>query len=98
MPTYSSTKFIEFGYELFPHPSYSPDLAPVTIFWLSGKRVSSNHEVIAQTIAFFRETLADVYGAERRLPWEIKRFSVEKPVFLFLKVITGLFIIVFKRF
>ncbi|XP_011251320.1 histone-lysine N-methyltransferase SETMAR-like [Camponotus floridanus] len=48
-------KFHELGYELLPHPPYSPDyfLFPNLKKWLGGKRFGSNDEVIAQTNAYF---------------------------------------------
>ena len=53
-------KFSELGYELLPHPLYSPDLVP-SDYWLfanlkkmlQGKRFGSNEEVIAETEANF---------------------------------------------
>ena len=53
-------KLSELGYELLPHPPYSPDLAPSN-YWLfadlkkmlQGKRFGSNEEVIAETEAYF---------------------------------------------
>lgn len=55
-------KIHEFGYELLPHPPYSPDLAPSDYFlfpnlkkWLGGKRFDSNDEVISQTRAYFED-------------------------------------------
>ncbi|XP_012063671.1 PREDICTED: histone-lysine N-methyltransferase SETMAR-like [Atta cephalotes] len=51
--TVAMTKLHELGYELIPHPPYSPDLAPCDFFlflnlktWLGGKKFSSNEEVI----------------------------------------------------
>lgn len=53
-------KFHELGYQLLPHPPYSPDLAPSDYFlfpnmkkWLGGKRFGSNDDVIAETNAYF---------------------------------------------
>ena len=53
-------KLSELGYELLPHPPYSPDLAP-SDYWLfadfkkmpQGKRFGSNEEVIAETEGHF---------------------------------------------
>jgi [histone H3]-lysine36 N-dimethyltransferase SETMAR len=49
----------EFGYKLFPHPPYSPDLAPSDFFlfvdlkrMIAGKKFSSNKELIAETEAY----------------------------------------------
>ena len=50
----------ELGFELLPHPPYSPDLAP-SDYWLfadlkkmlAGKRYDSNEEVISATEAYF---------------------------------------------
>ncbi|XP_036336279.1 histone-lysine N-methyltransferase SETMAR-like [Rhagoletis pomonella] len=63
-PSHSSwktqEKINELGYELLPHPPYSPDLAPSDFFlfpnmkkWLGGKRFVSNSEVIAATNTYF---------------------------------------------
>lgn len=54
------TKFNELGFQLLPHPPYSPDLAP-SDYWLfadlkkmlQGKRFGSNEEVIAASEAYF---------------------------------------------
>ena len=53
-------KLSELGYELLPHPPYSPDLAPSN-YWLfadlknmlQGKRFGSNEEEISETEAYF---------------------------------------------
>ena len=53
-------KLSELGYELLPHPPYSPDVAP-SDYWLfadlkkipQGRRFGSNEEVIAETKAYF---------------------------------------------
>lgn len=53
-------KINELGFELLPHPPYSPDLAP-SDYWLfadlkkmlQGKKFDSNSEVIAATEAYF---------------------------------------------
>jgi histone-lysine N-methyltransferase SETMAR len=63
-PTHSSaaasTKSMELGFQLIPHPPYSPDLIPLDYYlfhtmknWLSGRRFYSNKEVIAKTNAYF---------------------------------------------
>jgi len=53
-------KLHELGFELLPHPAYSPDLAPSDFFlfadlkrMLAGKKFSSDEEVIAETEAYF---------------------------------------------
>ena len=58
--TKTMAKLFELGYELLPHPQYSPDLA-FSDNWLfadlkkmlQGKRFVSNKEVIAETEAYF---------------------------------------------
>ena len=53
-------KLNELGFDLLPHPPYSPDLAP-SDYWLfadlkkmlQGKRFGSNKEVIAETETYF---------------------------------------------
>lgn len=63
-PSHKSVKTMakihELGFELLPHPPYSPDLAPSDYFLFSdlkrmlvGKKFSSNEEVIAETEAYF---------------------------------------------
>jgi len=55
-------KLNELGFNLLPHPPYSPDLAP-SDYWLfadlkkmlQGKRFGSNEEVIAATEAYFED-------------------------------------------
>ena len=66
----SAAKIYQLRYELLPHPSYSPDLAPSDFFlfpnfkrWLSGKRFNTNGEVIAETTAYF-EGLEKSYFSE----------------------------------
>lgn len=58
----SMAKIHELGYELLPHPAYSPDLAPCDYFlfpnlkkWLGGKRFGSNEEVISETNTYFED-------------------------------------------
>lgn len=53
-------KLYELGFELLPHPPYSPDLAPSDYFlfadlkrMLAGKKFKTNNEVIAETEAYF---------------------------------------------
>lgn len=55
-------KFNQLRWELFPHPAYSPDLAPSDYHlfpnlkrWLQGKRFASNEEIINETNAYFEE-------------------------------------------
>ena len=55
-------KLHELGYELLPHPPYSPDLASSDFFlfadlkrMLTGKKFSSDEEVIAETEAYFED-------------------------------------------
>ena len=63
-------KIHKLGYELLPHPAYSPDLAPCDYFlfpnlkkWLGGRRFGSNEEVITETNAYF-EGLEKTYYLE----------------------------------
>lgn len=53
-------KFEELGYELLPHPPYSPDLAPSDYWlfpnlkrWLKGQRFYTDEEVKWETDAYF---------------------------------------------
>ena len=55
-----TAKLVELGYELLPHPPYSPDLAPCDFFLVpnlkksvAGQKFESNEEVIAATEAYF---------------------------------------------
>lgn len=55
-------KLDDLGYELLPHPPYSPDLAPSDYYLFSnlklhlqGRRYKSNEEVIDETNAYFEE-------------------------------------------
>ena len=62
-PSHKSTVAMtnyELGYELIPHPPYSPDLAPCDFFlfpnlktWLGGKKFSSNEEAVNEYFADF---------------------------------------------
>lgn len=61
-------KLHELGFELLPHPPYSPDLAPSDYYlfadlkkMLAGKRFSSNEEVIAETEAYFEAKVKSFY-------------------------------------
>ena len=56
----ATAKLFELRSENLQHPPYSPDLAPSDIFlfpnmekWLSGKKFSSNDEVITETKEYF---------------------------------------------
>ena len=60
--TVAMAKLHELGYELIPHPSYSPDLAPCDFFlfpnlktWLGGKKFSSNEKVIVAVNEYFAD-------------------------------------------
>lgn len=64
----SMAKIHKLGYELLPHPAYSPDLAPCDYFlfpnlkkWLGGKRFRSNEEVIAETNDYFESLEGNYY-------------------------------------
>ena len=53
-------KLQELGFELLPHPPYSPDLAPSDIFlfsdlkrMLAGKKFCADEEIIEETEAYF---------------------------------------------
>ncbi|CAG5050863.1 unnamed protein product [Parnassius apollo] len=53
-------KLHELGFELLPHPTYSPNLAPSDFFlfsdlkrMLAGKKFKADEEVIAETEAYF---------------------------------------------
>jgi hypothetical protein len=53
----------ELGYELLPHPPYSPGLHPSVLYdfflfpnmkeWLGGKRFASDEQVITETETYF---------------------------------------------
>lgn len=56
------TKMDSLGFQLVPHPPYSPDLAPCDFFLfpnlkkhLAGKKFKTNAEVIAEVEAYFEE-------------------------------------------
>lgn len=62
-------KFNELGYELLPHPPYSPDLAPCDFYlfpnlkrWLQGKKFYSNEEVEWETDAYFHQLTMEYYS------------------------------------
>jgi len=55
-------KLVELGYELLPHPPYSPDFAPCDFFLfpnlkksLAGQKFASNEEDVAATEAYFAD-------------------------------------------
>ena len=57
-----TAKLVELGYELLPHPPYSPDLAPCDFFLfpnlkksLTGQKFESNEKVIAATDTYFAD-------------------------------------------
>lgn len=61
-------KLYELGYELLPHPPYSPDLAPSDYFlfadlkrMLAGQKFKTNDEVIAETEAYFEDKPKEYY-------------------------------------
>jgi len=62
-PAYTSALAkAKLGYELLPHPPYSPDLAPCDFFLfpnlkksLAGQKFASNEEVVAVTEAYFAD-------------------------------------------
>jgi [histone H3]-lysine36 N-dimethyltransferase SETMAR len=61
-------KLNELGYELLPHPPYSPDLAPSDYFLfadlkraLAGKKFKDNDGVIAETEAYFADKTKEYY-------------------------------------
>jgi len=58
----AKAKLVELGYELLPHPPYSPDLAPCDFFLfpnlkksLAGQKFASNEEVVSATEAYFAD-------------------------------------------
>ena len=59
---FDTAKLVELGYELLPHPPYSPDQAPCNFFLspnlkksLAGQKFESNDEVIAATETYFSD-------------------------------------------
>jgi histone-lysine N-methyltransferase SETMAR len=61
-------KIHELGFELLPHPPYSPDLAPSDFFlfadlkrMLAGKKFKTDEEVIAETEAYFEDKPKSYY-------------------------------------
>lgn len=72
-PAHSSliaqAKLFELGYELLPHPPYSPDQAPSDYYlfpnlkrWLCGKRFYSNEELEDETNAYFAGLSKEYYS------------------------------------
>jgi [histone H3]-lysine36 N-dimethyltransferase SETMAR len=64
----TTAKLHELGYELFSHSPYSTDLAPSDLFlfadlnrMLTGKKVSTNQEVITETDTYF-EAMSKSYN------------------------------------
>lgn len=62
-------KLDEIGFQLVPHPPYSPDLAPSDFYlfpnlkrWLTGQRFYSNEDLIAETEAYFADFPIDYYS------------------------------------
>ena len=60
MSAIAAAKLFGMRYEILPHPSYSPDLAPSDYFlfpnmktWHGGKIFLSNEEIIAATNEYF---------------------------------------------
>jgi histone-lysine N-methyltransferase SETMAR len=63
-----ATKLMELGFQLIPHPPFSPDLAPSDYYlfpnmkkWLAGRRFYSKEKVIAETNAYFAELCQSCY-------------------------------------
>jgi transposase len=63
-----AAKLMELGFQLVPHPPYSPDLAPSDYYlfpnmkkWLA-RRSDSNEEVIVETNAYFAELCQSYYS------------------------------------
>jgi len=70
----AKAKWVELGYELLPHPPYSPDLAPCDFFFskleksLAGQKFASNLADLEKT--YFSDglkKLGQVYRAKRKL-------------------------------
>jgi [histone H3]-lysine36 N-dimethyltransferase SETMAR len=64
----TTTKLHKLGYELLPHPPYSPDLTPSDFFlfadlkrMLAGKKFSTNQEVIIETETYFEAMSKSYY-------------------------------------
>jgi len=56
----AKAKLVELGYELLPHPPYSPDPCDFCLFSnlkksLAGQKFASNEEVVAATEAYFAD-------------------------------------------
>jgi len=87
----AKAKLVELGYELLPHPPYSPDLAPCDFFLipnlkksLVGQKFASNEEVVAVTEAFFAD-LEKTYFSDglKKLENRAGRRLVEKKIATF---------------
>jgi histone-lysine N-methyltransferase SETMAR len=72
-PTYFSgvvaAKLMELGFQLVPHPPYSPDLAPLDYYLfpnmkkrLAGRRFYSNKEVIVEMNSYFAQLCQSYYS------------------------------------
>jgi [histone H3]-lysine36 N-dimethyltransferase SETMAR len=64
----TTAKLHNLGYKLLPHPPYYPDLAPSDFFlftdlkrMLTGKKISTNEEVIVETESYFETTSKSYY-------------------------------------
>jgi len=68
-----AAKLMELRFQLVPHPSYSPDLAPSDYYLfpnmkkrLAGRRFYSNEEVIVETNAFCRVGPILLFGRDQQ--------------------------------
>ena len=59
----------ECGYEILPHPPYSPDLAPSDYFlfpnlksYMKGKRFDSDEDVIDEVESYFERQIPSFYS------------------------------------
>jgi len=64
----AKAKLVELGYELLPHPHYSPDLAQCDFFLfpnlkksLAGQKFASNEEVVAVTEAILQTSRKRIF-------------------------------------
>ena len=67
-PLRTMAKIHDLGFELLPHPPYSPDLAPSDFFLFSDlksvlaeKKFGCNEEVVAETEAYFEAKPKEYY-------------------------------------